>query len=349
MKRALPPLFALLLLPACAVYDSPPVPSIAGAVDGVLPSGQDLEIVFSEPVDPSTLRLSVAPLVTDIEGNLPDEDDDPMTELVPFFSHDPQKGDTGGTGQLSADGTRFRIAPAQPFPIGPKLAVLVEEGLSDLKGNDTGARARVTFAYQFSCEGGKGTSLLTSGGYFFLFNIEKPFAVQIQIFADVRVDPETGSFLAQFTNADRNPDPSLCPFPCKTTEVCRLLPEPKCVIPSDKAGSVDEYSDFVPQPEPPTGYSFLVNGCAQDAGDGSAVVATVPTNLVVQSPPVEVIDLAITCAFKPGPDGAPRCTGSSGAKDVLIGGQTAGAAEGTSEGRVLPPEDIPPDLPPLPD
>lgn len=348
MKKVVLSLLALSLVSGCALYDPPPSASIAGEQDGIVPSSQPLEILFSEPIDPASLHLRVVPLVTDIEGNLADEDTDKSTELMPFFEHDPQSGDTGGTGELSPDHLVFRIKPDKALPIGPKLAVLLEPGLADENGNDTGARARLTFAYQFTCGTAKGQSLLTDGGYFFLFNIEKPFAVQIQILADVRVDPMTGAFLAQFTNADRNPDPNLCPTPCDSTEVCRLLPDPMCVLPSEKAGSVDEYSDFVPQPSPPTGYSFLVNGCAQEAEDGSTVVATEPTNLSVQSPPVDVVDLAITCAFTAGDDGVPRCNGSSGAKDVLIGGQSAGAAEGSSAGRVLPPEDVPPDLPPLP-
>lgn len=335
----------LSLLTGCAVYDPPPDAWIEGEVDGLVPSGQPLEVVFSEPIDPSTLRLSVVPFVTDAEGDLADEDTDPSTELAPFFTHDPGSGDTGGTGQLSADGTRFRIEPGSSLPIGPKLAVLLEQGLSDRDGHDTGVRTRLTFAYQFSCAGGKGTSLLTDGGYFFLFDIEKPFAVQIQILADVRIDPETGVLRAQFTNADRNPAPDLCPVPCESTEVCRLVPEPECVVPSEKAGTPNEYSDFVPHPEPPTGYSFTVDGCAEDASDGSAVLATAPTNLVVQQPPVEVVDLAITCAFTPGADGVLRCAGSSGARDVLIGGSSAGPAEGGATGRLLPPEDVPKDLP----
>jgi hypothetical protein len=347
-KRATFPLLFLSLLSGCALYDPPPEPSLDGEVDGLIARGHPLQVVFSEPIDPATLRLSVVPLVTDAEGYLGDEDAHPETQLDAFFTHDPAAGQSGGTGVLSADGTRFSITPAAPLPIGPKLAVLIEPGLGDLLGNDTGARQRLTFAYEFKCAGGQATSLLPDGGYFFLFDIEKPFAVQIQILADVRIDPATGELVAQFTNADRNKDPTLCPMPCEDTEVCRLLPEPACVLPSEKAGSVDEYPDFLPNPTPPTGFSFAVKGCAEDAGDGSAVIATVPTSLVVQQPPVEAVDLAITCSFTAGADGVLRCNGSSGAKDVLIGGSSAGPAEGTSAGRPLPPEDVPDDLPPAP-
>lgn len=339
---------AVPLLCSCAVYDPPPVPSIDRVESGVLPSGSPLDIVFSEPIDPDTLRLSVVPLVTDFEGNLGDEDPSLTTQLATYFTHHPEKGQTGGKGELNAGATRFRITPEEPFPIGPQLAVLIERGLSDPQGNDTTDRTRIPFAYQFQCQGGKGTDKLPSGAYFFLFDIEKPIGVQIQILADLRVDPETGTLLAQFTSGDRNPDPDRCPFPCDEDDVCALLPEPRCVIPSEKAASVDEYPDFVPQPDPPTGYSFTVNGCAEDAADGSIGIATEPTDLVVQSPPVEAIGLAINCSFTADETGTLRCAGTSGAKDVKIGGQSAGPAEGASKGRPIPPEDTPEDLPPAP-
>ena len=339
-----------LLLSSCALYDPPPVPSIEGVESGVLPSGgPSLDILFSEPIDPTTLRLSVVPLTTDFEGNLGDEDPDPVTPLVTYFTHDPAKGQTGGKGELDPSATRFRVFPEKPLPIGPQLAVLVEEGLSDPEGNETGARTRLPFTYEFRCDGGKGTDKLPTGAYFFLFDIEKPVAIQIQIFADVQIDPETGTLLSQFTSGDRNPDPDRCPFPCDSSTVCRLLPQPECVIPSAKAGSVDEYSDFVPTPDPPTGFSFTVNGCAEDSPDGSTGIATVPTDLVVQKPPVEAIGLAISCSFTADENGILRCAGSSGSVDVKIGGTSAGPAEGASKGRLIPPEDTPPDLPSPPE
>lgn len=336
----------LPLLAGCTVFDPPPEPSIAHLKDGLLPSTDSmLEIAFSEPVDPSTLHLSVVPLTTDTEGRLADEDTDPSTALTPYFTYGSGSTITGGKAAFNADNTLLYIAPYNAFPVGPKLAVLVEQGLSDDAGNKTASRRRLPFAYQFVCKGDSPKNPLPSGAYFFLFDIDKPVGIQIQILADVRVDPQTGTLLAQFTNADRNPAKGLCPTPCADTEVCRLLPEPKCVAPSEPAGSVDEYSDYVPHPDPPTGYSFTVHGCAEDSPDGSTGVATLPTDLVVQKPPVTAIGLAITCSFTTSADGALRCSGSAGSADVKIGDSSAGAAEGSSKGRLIPPEDAPADLP----
>ncbi|MBK8251600.1 MAG: hypothetical protein IPK82_02900 [Polyangiaceae bacterium] len=329
----------------CALYDPPPNPQIKGLTDGILPSSQPLEIVFSEPVDPNTLRVLVVPYVVDAEGYLGDEDSDPTTSLNPLFTHDPGAGDTGGTGMLNADGTGFLITPSTKLPLGEKLAVLVEKGLSDFNGHSTLERTRLPFSYELKCDSGTASNLISSGAYFFLFNIDKPLPVQIQIFADMEIDQDTGEVLAQFTGADRNPDPNRCPFPCESTEVCRLLPQPECVIPSEKAGTVDEHTDFIVNPDPPTGYSFTVKGCVQDNGNGGAVLITEPTDLIVEQPPVEVTDLTITCTFELDDDGIFRCAGSSGSKDVKIGGKSAGAAVGSSNGRPIPPGEEPADLP----
>ncbi len=348
-------LFGLILLTqtpsiGCALYDPPPVPAIDGAENGLVPTGEPyLDIVFSEPIDENTLRLKVAPFITtDGEGNLGDEDASAETELITFFTHDPEKGQTGGIGQINKAKNRFRITPDKPFPVGPKLVVLIEKGLADQESNDTGERTRLLFAYRLQCGEGAATTL-PSGPYFFLFDIEKPVPVQIQIFADVRINAETGSLLAQFTGADRNPDPNRCPSPCKDTEACSLVPTPECVLPSLKASSLDEYSDFITNPDPPTGYSFTVVGCAKDGPDGSIGIVTQPTDLIVQKPPVEAIGLAISCSFTKDEKGTLRCTGSSGSTDVKIGGESAGPAEGSSQGRIIPIEDASKDLPAPPE
>src|SRR5690349_20472557 len=159
-QRWIPTLAFLSLLSGCAVDDPPPSASIEGETDGLLPRGLELQVVFSEPIDPSTLRLAVVPFETDVEGYLGDVDATPLTELHPYFTHDPTAGQTGGTGTLSADATRFTIVPEMPLPIGPKLAVLIDPGLADPLGNDTGPRQRLTFAYEFVCAGDKATTVL---------------------------------------------------------------------------------------------------------------------------------------------------------------------------------------------
>src|SRR5205814_1326980 len=115
-----------------------------------------------------------------------------------------------------------------------------------------------------------------SGDFFFLAAVKAPITTQVQLFASIRLDAASGAFVGQFTNADRNKSPHRCPTRCKAGEVCRLLPAPACALPSDPAGSVDEFGDYVPNDAPPTGYSFTAHGCAIDQPDGSAVFDTAP-------------------------------------------------------------------------
>ena len=151
-----------------------------------------LTIAFSEPVDPATLHVKVVRLVTDVEGNLADEDLDPDTELDLLFSYDPDLEPFGGDAVLTDGNTRLVITPAAPMPIGPKLAVLVEKGLSDTAGHVTDVQKRLLFAYSFELECDKPTTLFESGGYFLLADIKSPLKVQVQLWASFEVDPATG-------------------------------------------------------------------------------------------------------------------------------------------------------------
>src|SRR5690606_36536357 len=123
----------------------------------------------------------------------------------------------------------------------------------------------------------------------------EPLGVQIQLYGALDVDPATGSLVGQFTNADRNAAQT-CPTSCGSADVCRLLPVPECVPPSQRAGTADEWPDFVPNETPPTGYSFFVQGCAVDDESATGVL-TAPATMVVQSPNVTVEALTVTASF----------------------------------------------------
>lgn len=343
-------LLLLLLAPAAAgcVYDAPPKPSLLEAQDGVLEDATHLDVAFGEGIDPTTLHLKVVTLTTDAEGNLADEDADPATELTPLFALDGAAqgvSTTGGEHLFSADGAAVRLLPDLRFPVGPKLALLVEPGLSDLEGNTTGARIRIPFSYTFSCEGGSGSKVFKSGVYFFLLQVEEPIGTQVQLLANFTVDEATGQFFATATNADRDKT-QVCPMSCDPkTEVCRLLPEPACVAPSTPAATVEEYPDYVPNVQPPTGYSFVIQGCAADQSDTEAGMLTIPAEMVVESPPVTVKGLVMTASFQLDAEGVVRGDGSLTAEDVLLLDSSSGAGSGTITGRRVPDDEVPPGVP----
>ncbi|MBK8256815.1 MAG: hypothetical protein IPK82_29605 [Polyangiaceae bacterium] len=194
-------------------------------------------------------------------------------------------------------------------------------------------------------QGCSGTKLLADGVFFFVIDVETPIATQIQLFGDVRVKPETGVVIGQLTNANRPTEDPNCPIECSATEACRTIPTVECVPPSTKADSTDEYPDFAVAAEAPQGYSFTVNGCAEDEPDGTTLLTTNPTTFSIQSPSVTFEGLTIECSFAVGADGVLRCEGEMKAAQVLLGSQGSGPSKGPMRGRLIPAGEEPEGLP----
>jgi hypothetical protein len=347
MKRAPvhPLLGCALLLASCAVYDPPPHVTIAGAVDGLLTDpAAPLVLSFSEPIDPATLKVNIVRDDLDAEGNLADEADPPR-ELTLFYEHNAGLLDDFGTSEMAPDGRSFTIHPAAALPVGPRLALLVEPGLADTSGNDNATRLHIPFGYSFDLECDAPSTVMSSASLFLLIDVEKPIEVPVQLFARVLVDPDTGAVRAQFTNADRNPALGRCPFPCGDTEVCRLLPEPECVAPSERAVSTDEFSDYIPNATPPTGFTFEGRGCVVDQPDGSAAFSIAPTDVEVQQPKVTLRNARMTAAFALGDDGVLRGSGLLSSDDVLLGTSASGRGEASLSARAMAPDETPPGIP----
>lgn len=330
-------------------HDSPPRPEIAGVVDNVLTDFEaPVVVTFSEPVDPATLKVKLVLFDLDDEGNLADEDDDAATVLTEFFTFDgATNASTLGVGTLSEDGRTLTIDPATSLPVGPSLAVLVEPGLADAEGNTWEVRQRLVFGYSLACAEGQGApTTFPSGYYFFLADIEQPLPIQLQLLAYLDVDPATGGFVGQFTNADRNRDGSRCSPACGAEDACQTIPDEQCVAPSTPAGSEDEFSDYVPNFTPPTGFSFRAVGCIVET-EGGSVFINVPTDVNVLQPAVYVEGIKLSLQFAQDGD-AYRGSGVSGANQVFLGGpgaSPAGAAKGTVNARLIPAGAEPPDIP----
>lgn len=336
----------LAVAASCQRYVSPPVASIEGLNDGVLTDpSQPLVIDFSKPIDPSTLSVKVVVFDPNAEGQLHDETgDDGGASLAALYSHDPVDGDSGGTGTLDPTNTVFTITPLARLPVGPKLAVLIEPGLSDAAHDataTTAVRKRLLFSYAFTCSG-TGTQVVPSGAYFFLLDVEQPIGTQIKVFADLDVDPTTGRFVGQFTLAQRLTDPNRCSPPCTGGDVCQTIPgPPACVVPSTRAGSPAEWPDFDANATPPVGFSFTVNGCADDQGGGTAAFATQPANMVVQQPAVSVDGLVVIASFSKDAAGDLVASGSVTGDDIVFGTSHLGAGHGTVAAQFIPANQAP--------
>jgi hypothetical protein len=354
--RALASLWALVFVVvmfACETFDGPPEPAIEGLSAGVLADPSlPFEVSFSKPIELSTLNLKIVNLDLDEEGNLPDERGNPDLEMKPLFEYTGGDGrEFGGTLEAIKVGEelrRVKIVTRARLPVAAKLALLIEPGLKQAggKGLELKTRVRVPFAYDFKCSG-KGTKVMKSGAYFLLLNVEKPIGTQIQLFGWLDIDAASGQIRGQFTNADRLMDVNRCPgLGCKAgVDACQTLPERKCVAPSERAITMDDFPDFEVNPTPPTGYGFSVPGCAEDIDDTTAAFATAPANLVVQQPAVSVRGLTIVAQWKAGPDGVLRATGNGNGEDVLLGTGALGPASGTIVARTLSEAEAPKNIP----
>lgn len=337
--------------PGCD-YDSPPRPSIDGLVEGVLPDPRaPIVLVFSEPIDPKTLSVKIAPFEVDAEGNLADEDaDDLATELVPFFAYSDADGTFGGDAELTEDGRALIIKPTVTLPLAASLVLLVEPGLKDLEGREQKTRQRLLFSYKFSCDSATAPDIFTSGVYYFVVNVDKPIPTQIQLFAQLTVDPVTGQVTASFVNADRNPDKTRCTPACDAATTCQTLPgPPMCVMPSAKAGTEDEYPDFVVNNEPPVGYRFGALGCISEA-NGTVSFVSQPTDVYIQQPAVVVTAAVLTASLKLDANDVLRGTGSLASPAVFLGStdtSTLGEGSGSLSLRLVPPEEAPTNVPPF--
>lgn len=347
-------LFSALLLglaglstTGCEMYDGVPVASIVGLENGVLFDNKaPLVVAFSEPIDPTTLRAKVAVFNTTIEGLLLDEDLDPVTQPQILISYDAGLAE-GGSASVSDDGLRLVLEPKLAFPVGQKLVLIIEPGLKDVEGDEYQVRERIPFSYTVELKCAPSEDFVT-GAYFFIGDVTQPIGTQVQLLSWIEVNPETGEFVGAFVNADRNRDPARCkPFglDCDAkTEACRTLPEPACVVPSEKAGSTDEYPDYLVNYTPPTGFSFTATGCVDGQSSDKTVFVNVPVDVTVQSPAVSLRGTVLTASFEKDANGVLRGTGGIVADNVILGKVDSGTAEGTISARLIPPDEVPEDL-----
>lgn len=339
----------------CTDFSGPPEVSVVGLAGKRLEDPRaPIDLAFSKPIDPSTLAVSIAYNDLDIERNLPDEQS-PQGELRTLFTHDkdPEEPETGGSSELLDDGKRFRINLLAAPPVGPEFVLVIEPGLMDAERRaETKTRIRIPFAYDFKCTGTKGTKLFPEfGHYFFVANVTTPIEAQLRLWVAMKVNQETGSFVGQFTSAYRDRDPNRCDPPCSSKEACRVYPgPPHCVIPSERAGSVDEFGDFVPLVEPPIGYSFRVTGCIEDTGPDSAGLANASVDVSIQSPRVSVRGVSLNSGFVKDEDGVLRGTGSFTGDQVFLGTTPSGPGVGSQTMRSISAEELPPNVQvPLPE
>jgi hypothetical protein len=348
-------LLSCLLLPlGCKKFDAPPQPELLFIENNLLPDPTaPVYLAFHEPIDFKTLKLKIVRFdanATSIEGDL-------LPDAEVLFTHIGINDlDQGGKGRFDDEGGRvYTMTLNTTLPIGVNLAVVIEPGLADRDGTAWQIQQILEFRYEFSCgdiEELKPTVFPADSIQFFQAEVDEPISAQLQLWGHFLVDTNTGIFSGILTNADRNTTTDCSQFglqcDVEKEEVCRTLPEPACVEPSERIATTEEYPDYVPNFIPPTGYSFELTGCVVDQEDGSSLLANAPGDVVVQSPAVTVKGIKFNLSFKPDEQGVLRGSGSFTGSDVLLGVTSSGAGVGTVSTREVAAADAPADVPKAP-
>ena len=248
MKRLvlLPVLFVAAV--ACEEYSAPPEPTIVGLVRGGLTDSRaPLVVDFGTEIDPATLKITLAFDETDLGATC-------STGRRPEYRASRARHDAVGGRK------RVTLNHDQVFPVGPQ-ARSHRRARPEI---EVRPRARIPRegAIRLYRRLHRRLTRLASGRYFMLLQVAKPLQFQLELFGDLTIDAKTGAVRGRFTNADRRSDLT-CPTTCTNGDVCRLLPAPGCVLPSELAGSVDSIRTGSRSP-PPTGFEFIADGCASD-------------------------------------------------------------------------------------
>lgn len=344
--------FALLVL-GCQTFDPPPKVTIENVENGVMKTEPDAPFVlrFSEPIKRSTLKAKLVKAVLDPEGFLLDEKDPPdpagflANTLVAFDGADPENEDKsfGATFALSDDNLSMEVTTG--FEISAPYLALVEPRLEDKDGHFTLPRQRLPFTFQL--EGG-GPTTLPTGYYYWLFDIEPPpLQTQIQVYAYMQVDPATGQWRAIFTNGNRRPALNArpgCPSCSGETPVCALIPTPRCLKPSEKQSALGEFVDFLPEPDPPDGYTFIADGFARDEPDGRITLGTAPFLIDITigtgNIHIEAINTKVIGAFDDDGTGRLVATGSISVDRVDLNGIAGKPTKGEFKAMTLTAEEV---------
>jgi hypothetical protein len=340
-------LLALLGLTACQEFDPPPKPRVEGLDNGVMTTAPDAPFViqFSEPFVRSSLRVKLVKAIVDSEGNLLDEQSPPDPDafrestVVAFDGRAEDDEDRTYGGKFEVGESTLSIDPQNAFAVSSPYLLLIEPGLEDLEGHVTKPRVRIPFTFQLK---GGGATAMPTGYYYFILNVDY-LATQIQVFSYLEMDPVTGIWRSRFTNGNRLPQlngrPG-CPASCATdTPICALVPTARCVKPSEKQTSLEQYVDFLPEEAPPNGYFFIADGFVKDETNGTTAFGTSPFLIAVTVGTggilVNAENTRISGVFREHADGRWRATGSLSVEVVKLNGIGKDPTKGTFEAMSL--------------
>lgn len=195
--------------------------------------------------------------------------------------------------------------------------------------------------------GSSGKTTLPTGYYYFVVDVDY-LATQLQLYSHIEVDPKSGAWKGLFTNANRrdvlNSRPGCPPGCAADAPICALVPSAKCVKPSEKQTSLEQYVDFLPEPDPPSGYTFLADGSALDQPDALTDFASTPFLIEVKvgtgSVVVQMQSTVLTGAFQLQSDGRWRASGTMNAAAVKLNGVGNAPTQGSFDAMSLSADEV---------
>lgn len=180
------------IVSGCDVYDPPPEARLVQPTAGFWTDASSVEIRFSEPVDPATIKVSVWPSEFDIEGEFRPN----VQAIIADCTLASSPCNLGLALQLSDDRTVLTLTQNDAFAEyqGKPLVIIVHRGLRD--GNGRERRVDTMFDFQVNprCGNEPIDIDMTSGVITMAANLQV-LPIMLYMYFDIAIDPETGRAL----------------------------------------------------------------------------------------------------------------------------------------------------------
>jgi hypothetical protein len=284
----------------CESYDPPPEARLSQPSGGFWTEIAPIEVRFTEPVQPDTVRISVWPSEFDIEGAFRPN----VQALISDCTLASSPCQRGVELQLSEDRMTLTLVQHEAFAdyLGKPLVLIIHAGLRD----DAGRQRRVDTLYDFQINPRCGNQAIdvdmTTGVITMAANLQV-LPIMLYMYFDIAIDPATGRALVVGTFA-------------------RLRPE----VAEERKGSYHP-DDFQPELGA-SAWAVQFTACVARQPDGSVFMQSDPfdVNIVVLGGiPIVLSDFMVqgTIAERSDPDGRDFGSGtlSTSGGSFSIGGE----------------------------
>lgn len=184
-------------LAACDAYNPAPTPQLLQPADGRWTQNTPLVLDFSEPIDPSSLVVSVWPFSLDPEGDF-------RPEARPIVSECTLATSPCGTFTMTINDSHDRVTVALNDTFddheGVPLILVVHEGLRDPAGRVRQVPDRFDFQVSPLCGADAIDISLQTGVVSLTANLQV-LPIWLHLYMDIAIDPDTGTAVVVATFA----------------------------------------------------------------------------------------------------------------------------------------------------